>query len=138
LIGLRSPLKDGKAIVIPLLNPTAVIDGSHPSFGDPMLIDMTGRGIRSIDKAGERYLILGGDPGEGDMDTRLYAWSGAGDAPAVDLDADLGRLNGEALFATGENEIYVLSDDGNRKINGKKCKNVAADMKEFRGMRVAF
>lgn len=138
LIGLRSPLKDGKAIVIPFLNPAAVIDGSPPSFGDPILIDMVGRGIRSIDEVGERYLILGGDPGEGDLDTRLYAWSGAEDAPPVEIDADLGGLNGEALFATSANEIYVLSDDGNRKIGGKKCKNVAADKKEFRGMRVTF
>ena len=73
---------------------------------------------------------------EGDLDTRLYAWPGATDAPAQDLNTDLGGLNGEALFATGEHEVYVLSDDGNRKIDGKKCKNVDLDKKKFRGIRV--
>ena len=136
LIGLRSPLKDGKAVLIPLLNPAAVIDGADANFGDPIFIDMSGRGIRSIERVGERYLILGGDPGEGDLDSRHYAWSGAADAPAQDLNADLGGLNGEALFATGEHEVYVLSDDGNRKIDGKKCKNVDIEKREFRGIRV--
>lgn len=138
LIGLRSPLQDGKAIVIPLLNPAEVIDGAAASFGDPVLIDLSGRGIRSIERVGERYLILGGDPGEGDIETRLYSWTGgAGDA-AVDLNADMEGLNGEALFATDENEAYVLSDDGNRRIGSKKCKNVDVAKKAFRGIRVRF
>jgi hypothetical protein len=71
------------------------------------------------------------------METRLYAWAESVGATAVDLSADLGGLNGEALFETGHNEIYVLSDDGNQKIDGKKCKNTAVEKKAFRGVRVA-
>lgn len=138
LIGLRSPLKEGKAILVPLLNPAAVIDGVEPSFGDPIFIAMSGRGIRSIERVGERYLILGGDPGEGDIETRLYAWTGAAGEAAVDLDAAMDGLNGEALFAIDQNEIYVLSDDGNRRIGRKKCKNVGVEKKIFRGVRVIF
>lgn len=137
LIGLRSPLQDKKAIVIPLLNPAAVIGGASPDFGDFILIDLAERGIRSIEKVGEGYLILGGDPGEGDAETRLYGWTGVAGASAVDLNADLGGLNGEALFAADQNDLYVLSDDGERKIDGRKCKKLEVEKKVFRGIRVA-
>lgn len=131
-------MKEGKAIVIPLLNPADMTNGSAASFGDPVLIDMSGRGIRSMERVGERYLILGGDPGEGDIETRLYAWTGVAGEAAVDLNVDMEGLNGEALFATDQNEAYVLSDDGNRRIGSKKCKNVAVVKKAFRGIRVKF
>jgi hypothetical protein len=70
-IGLRNPLYDDgtekrKAIVIPLLNPDEVIEQAKPArFGEVILLDLGGRGIRSIDfvQSRKEYWITAGSTG---------------------------------------------------------------------------
>ena len=48
LIGFRSPLQEGKAIVVSLLNADAVIAGVTARFGEVTLLDLGGLSIRSM------------------------------------------------------------------------------------------
>lgn len=49
LIGLRNPLVAGRALLVPLENPEAVVNGEAARIGTPILLDLGGRGVRSIE-----------------------------------------------------------------------------------------
>ena len=79
LIGLRNPVPGGQTLVLPLLNPAAVVErGEHARFGPPAMLALGGRGIRSIeaDTAGG-YLVVAG-PIAADGPFALYRWAGPG------------------------------------------------------------
>ncbi|MCX6895841.1 MAG: DUF3616 domain-containing protein [Verrucomicrobia bacterium] len=77
LIGFRNPSPQGKALLIPLLNPDEVISGRPAQFGVVIRLDLGGRGIRDIVRQGESYLIIAG-PIDGGSDFQLYRWAGLG------------------------------------------------------------
>lgn len=123
-IGFRNPRpKDrqsgrAKAIVIPLCNPDRVIEkGEKPVFGEPMLWDLKGLGIRSMefshfDKA---CFIIAGGPDE-DVGFALYRWSGKPDSlPELERELSLAKskLTPEALIPfENSGRLLILSDDG--------------------------
>ncbi len=78
LIGFRSPLIDGKALIVPLRNPDALLKKktATPDLGEPVTLPLGGRGIRSIDYAPglHAYLIVAGPAGK-DGDFKLDKWS---------------------------------------------------------------
>jgi hypothetical protein len=89
VFGLRSPLVDGKAMLVPLTNPIAALglgeSAPQPaSFAEPILLDLGGRGFRSIewDATRRAYLIAAGPAGQG-ASFALFTWSGDPAAPAV-------------------------------------------------------
>ena len=45
LLGFRNPLKDGKAVVLPITNPAGLMvgNGARPAFGSPALLELGGR-----------------------------------------------------------------------------------------------
>ncbi|MEF8698129.1 MAG: DUF3616 domain-containing protein [Candidatus Accumulibacter sp. UW20] len=146
LIGFRNPLPQGKALLLRLKNPAAVIErAAPPVFGDPILLDLGGRAIRSIDHVGRVFLIVAG-PFDGGKESgkgfALYTWSGeAADVPQRRRDVDFGKLRPEALFAFPDRqEIYLLSDDGDEEVDGRNCKDkkVPASKKSFRGVALRF
>ncbi len=117
-IGLRNPQLDGKAIVIPLVNPQAVIeDGARPVFGAAILLELGGRGIRSMEyrRADDSYLIIAGPVDEG-CDFALYGWrleKQEQQLLAGKLGEDVGGFTPEALIIFEETgRVMVLSDDG--------------------------
>ncbi|GJE62047.1 DUF3616 domain-containing protein [Methylobacterium trifolii] len=122
LLGLRGPLVDGKAIVVPLENPAAVVEASQaPRFGSAVRLDLGGLGIRSMDwvGSGERaYVITAGPVEDGSAPFRLYWWSGRPDdlSPKLALEMWTGdNLIPEALVAfPDQTSFQILSDDGNR------------------------
>jgi hypothetical protein len=141
LIGFRNPLPQGKALLLRLKNPAAVIERAVPPvFGDPILLDLGGRAIRSIDFVGRTFLIVAGPFGgkESGKGFALYTWSGeAADVPQRRREVDFGKLRPEALFAfPGRQEIYLLSDDGDEEVDGRDCKDkkVPASRRSFRGV----
>lgn len=143
LIGFRNPRPKGKALVLPLLNPAAVIDaGAAPVFGDLIALDLGGRGIRSLEWVDGSYAIVAGPHGDRDgnsKDFAFYGWAGAGSSPVRVKDVDFGALNPEALFKLpGTDRLYVLSDDGGMPVGGASCKedSVPVDRKGFRGMTI--
>jgi hypothetical protein len=136
LIGFRSPTPDGKALVVPLLNARQVIQGQRARLGEPLLLDLGGRGMRALSTWRGRYLIVAGSVGPG-LDSRLLEWDGRYAPRPVEV--PLGDQNPEA-FVTPEDQdsFLVLSDDGARQVEGVECKRLKEPgRKSFRGLRLS-
>ncbi|MBI3347668.1 MAG: DUF3616 domain-containing protein [Burkholderiales bacterium] len=134
LIGLRNPIPQGKAIVVQLLNPAALVDGKGPArFGAALRLDLGGRGVRSIERIGSSYLIAAGPPADTGS-FALYRWSGkATDAP-IPLKLDLGTLRPEGLLAWPDGQVMLLSDDGGAMVGKKACKDADKARRSFRAL----
>lgn len=121
LIGLRAPLRkeNGKerAIIVPLKNPAAVVDGgAAPDVGSPVTINLGGRGIRSIDQLGKSgsadYIIVAGPVADAEG-FALFRWAGPGKEPVEISGVNLKGLTLEgAMLVPGQNVVQLLSDDG--------------------------
>lgn len=138
LIGLRSPTPEGRALLVPLLNPNELVLGESPRFGDPILLDLGGLGLRGIGSTGRTYYVVAG-PGEEKAASRLFTWDGGNAAPRPVSGVTFTGLNPEAICfqdVEGRSDFLVLSDDGNRKFNGKEGKDLPASQRQFRAFRV--
>jgi hypothetical protein len=137
LIGLRNPLRQGRALLVPLLNPGELIEGGSARFGAPVEIDLDQRGIRSIERAGASYVIAAG-PTADTGSFALFSWSGRpGDAPTLIPGIKLRDLRPEALFAIpGSKTVQVLSDDGGLMVGGVECKKLPAARQHFRNLTI--
>lgn len=124
-IGFRNPRTVNKqtgreeAIVVPLQNPSAVIErGEAPVFGEPLLWDLRGLGIRSMEYLPYHkayFIIAGGPDDDNEGGFALYCWSGkSGEKPALVRKLDLaGGLSPEAVVPfAGSDRLLLLSDDG--------------------------
>jgi hypothetical protein len=127
-IGFRNPRpKWGEkrrrhAIVAVLKNPSEVVEkNAAPKFGDPVLLDLGGRGVRSIAYSDERGLcwIVAG-PHDGDDDFALYRWSGRRGEKAEPIGPL--RVEGEVfspealVLLPGSRQMLLLSDDGTQPV----------------------
>jgi hypothetical protein len=123
-IGFRNPRpKDrqsgrAKAIVIPLLNPDRIIEyGEKPVFGEPMLWDLNGLGIRGMEYSFfcKTFFIIAGGP-DGDEGFVLYRWSGKAESPPElqrELNFDRSEFSPETLIPFEKSgRLLMLSDDG--------------------------
>jgi Protein of unknown function (DUF3616) len=132
LVGFRSPVPGGRALLVPLRNPAAMIERGQPAdVGRPIDLDLGGRGIRSIASWRGEYWIVAGSP-LGRAESRLYRWDGSG-APVWVESVRFGDLNPEALAEVsvgGRNGLLVLSDDGERDAGGRPCKKLKDDTKK--------
>lgn len=135
LIGLRNPLAQQRALIIPLDNPDQVISGQRAHFGEAFELNLGQRGIRSIERLGTGYLIVAGPTGDNGSFT-LFRWSGVrGDAPSQISAVELKNLRPEALLAIpGGNRVQLLSDDGGVVIGGIECKKLPAADQTFRSL----
>lgn len=140
LIGFRNPIPDGKALIVPLLNPGDLIDGQPAQFGDPVQLDLGGLGIRSITLWHDKYMIVAGSFEEG-RNPRLFVWDGGSDKPRLIRGLDLTGLNPEAIAfqdESGIERLYLVSDDGTVKIAGKDCKRLRNPfLKQFRAVCIS-
>jgi hypothetical protein len=141
LVGFRNPVRRGKALLVPLENPADVLSGEKARFGEPIDLDLGGRGIRSIERIGETFWIVAGQTGDKkkcDKDAfALYRWSGQKDEAAKRVkDIDLDDLSPEALFVWPNGKLQILSDDGELSIDGKECKDLDEDERGFRSIVV--
>lgn len=147
LIGLRSPLAHHKAIAIPLENPRDVVNGTAPPrLGEPLEFDLDRLGIRSMEKVGDVYWIVGGPKGPGEEKTKkkstarkeafkLFSWSGRlSDEPVFNRDLPEG-MNFEALFEMN-GKLWVLADDGQVKQKSTECKDLLEGEQQFRGLSI--
>ncbi|HEU4578525.1 MAG TPA: DUF3616 domain-containing protein [Polyangiaceae bacterium] len=134
LIGFRSPIPGGQALLVPLLNPEAAVGDGPLRFGEPIELDLGGLGVRSLSYWRGRYLIAAG-PAGGDGPHRLYGWQGPGTRAELLAEQAFANASPEAFFTPESNaEILVLSDDGNRVLRGKPCKKTHKRHRRFRGV----
>ncbi|WP_026602031.1 DUF3616 domain-containing protein [Methylomonas sp. 11b] len=131
LIGFRNPLaggntengylKNGKAILVHLLNPLALLQGQAAQFAEPIELDLDGLGIRDIAWHQDHlYLIVAGPfhANEKRLEKHwLYLWdSASGELERLEH-IDLGDLNIEAafFFPSQNDRVELLTDDGAKK-----------------------
>lgn len=122
LIGFRNPLSAaGRALLVPMQNPAEVIDKGKPFQWGPLIeLDLHGRGIRSIEKVGRQWLIVGGPTGDLTSSKAtprfaLFSWAGPGSdsKPVFVQGFDDPRFHPEGMFEdTDRQELVLLSDDG--------------------------
>ncbi len=101
LLGLRSPLVDGKALLIPVTNPVAALglgeSAPQPlALTEPVLLDLGGRSFRSIEWDAVRgvYLIIAGSADDR-IDYRFFTWTGeVKDAPVPVTTGGAGKAAG--------------------------------------------
>jgi hypothetical protein len=105
LIGLRSPVVDGHALVVPLRlrNPRGAFTGANLEVegGGAIRLPFNGAGIRSIDydeRSKAFHVITGAGPNAERLDFKLWAWDGNADRPSLrELDAYDRRLKPEGF-----------------------------------------
>ncbi len=124
LIGFRSPLNGGRAIIASIDNPTGIFDaGEAPRVSTALVeLDLGGHGIRGlsyIPALGE-YLVIGGPVSREPAHFDLWLWSGQQGAPArrVTVVGQAGLEHAEGASPAvidGVERIVIVSDDGNRK-----------------------
>ena len=114
-IGFRNPRPGGKAMLLPLLNPEALIGEAEvsPRFGEPIYFDLGGLGIRAMEYSPfhrDHIIIAGSHSGKGS--SQLYRWSGEIDSPARRIRA-LGSFNPETVLVDPASGLLrFFSDDG--------------------------
>jgi len=118
LIGLRAPLRDGEALVIPFKNPRAMVEdpSTPPDFGAAIPVKLQGRGFRSMETLGSgtaEYAIVAGPVSDSAKGFALFRWSGPGTDPVEVKGVDLTGIKPEAAMSVpGQNLLQLLSDDG--------------------------
>jgi len=137
LIGFRNPIPRGRALLVPLLNPTAMISGMNAQLGEPILLDLGGQGIRDIGFWHGKYLIISGSYDAQGI-SHLYLWKGGNSKPELMPRIDLEGFNPEALvvYPRSSNAFQLLSDDGTRMLAGISCKRLSSAERCFRGLWV--
>lgn len=123
LIGFRSPLQNGRALIARVVNLAAVFDSDEAPQIAPVLdeLDLGGHGIRGLSyvPAIGAFLIVGGPASREDATFDLWCWSGQPDSSArrVTIPGLSGLAKAEGVspaLIDGVERIIVVSDDGNR------------------------
>ncbi|HEY8942624.1 MAG TPA: DUF3616 domain-containing protein [Polyangiaceae bacterium] len=134
LLGFRSPIPEGRALLVRMLNPQAMLAGERVRFSEPFLLDLQGLGVRSLSTWGKRFLIIAGPSGDGGP-FGLFRFDGrtaVEPVPGLDFEG----FGPEGFFTPeSRDELMVLSDDGTRVMHGKACKKLKdTKLKSFRGV----
>ncbi len=123
LIGFRSPLRDGRALIASIENPSAIFESDEAPRIAPLLdeLDLGGHGIRGLSyvPAMGAYLVIGGPTSREPANFDLWRWSGEPGAPASRVRVpglgSLEKAEGVSPAVIGGIErIVIVSDDGNR------------------------
>lgn len=120
LLGLRSPVVDGQALVVPLKLRDAKaafsFDNLEVEGRKAIRLPLNGAGIRSIEYDDARkafFLITGAGPNSEKMDFKLWEWSG-NEAPALrEMDTFDRRLKPEGItrVANGNRDfVFIVFD----------------------------
>lgn len=123
LIGFRSPLIDGRALLACLENPADVFERDAVPRIAPSVIrlDLAGHGFRGLAwlAALGGYLIVSGPVAREQVQFRLWFWSGHANDPArrVSVPGLEGYEHAEGISSArldGQQKIILVSDDGDR------------------------
>lgn len=140
LIGFRSPLHDGRAIIASVENPTEIFEaGESPRIATTLdELDLGGHGIRGLSyvpSLGE-YLLIGGPVSRAQAQFDLWLWSGRPGASArqATVPGLLGLEHAEGVSPAvigGVERIIIVSDDGNRQ-EGRCARYMLLDASQLR------
>ena len=120
LVGLRSPLLEGRALLARIARPAALFEAGQPECR-LIVLALAGHGMRALahvpDLGG--YLIVSGPVGRAPEPFRVWRWSGRDDAAPSPLWPPDGTdwAHAEGLCPArlaGESVLVVVSDDGDR------------------------
>ena len=137
------------ALVIPILNLVSLAASGGPPgstmLGNPIELDLYGRGIRSLEGNSNGFLIIGGPAGPAvglyPQDFRLYTWNGDPEQNPVQRAADLFGLNPEGIIGlpeapwNNEAEIAVVSDNGTTVFYGDGIPAKSLTIRNFKKSR---
>ncbi|MDM0078152.1 DUF3616 domain-containing protein [Variovorax sp. J2P1-59] len=124
LVGFRSPLHEGRAIIARIVNPTAMFEANEEPRVSAELdeLDLDGHGIRALSflPALGQYLVVGGPVSREPGQFSLWLWNGRGSNAvyrvAVQALRDLAHTEGVSpATIDGAAGIVLVSDDGDRK-----------------------
>lgn len=124
LVGFRSPLLDGAAIITCIANPSAIFDaGEAPRLSGGLLtLDLGGQGIRGMAWIASLggYLLISGPASQADQAFGLWFWNGQPGSPARRVAVPglqhFERAEGvSAAFIDGVARVVIVSDDGKRE-----------------------
>jgi len=136
LIGFRSPNPQSQALLAPLSNPADTLNGRPPIFGNPILLDLGGNGVRALFRQGQTYYVMSGSALSGGT-PRLYRWDGHSapqPIPLPGLPADATPEGLTTILWNGQVVLLAISDDGTRLVHGKPAKTLADPaLRTFRG-----
>ena len=121
LLGLRSPVVDGHALVVPLKmrdeKAPFTFDNLEVEGGKAIRLPLSGAGIRSIEYDEARkafFLITGAGPNSEKMDFKTWEWSGNGATPTLrELETFDRRLKPEGItrFTNGARDfVFIVFD----------------------------
>ena len=140
LIGFRSPLQGGLALIASVDNPAEIFEADAPPQVSSLLqtLDMGGQGIRGMAfVAGlQGYLLIGGPSSRmQDAAFSLWFWSGQPEAPArrVTVPGLQGLAHAEGISTAlidGEARILIVSDEGDRE-NGRCARFVLLSIEQL-------
>lgn len=123
LIGFRSPLRDGRALIASVENPCAIFESDEAPQIAPLLeeLDLGGQGIRGLSyvPAMGAYVVIGGPASREPAHFDLWRWSGEPGAPAQRVTVrglrSFEKAEGVSpAIVGGMQRIVIVSDDGNR------------------------
>ncbi|MBO3706154.1 MAG: DUF3616 domain-containing protein [Candidatus Accumulibacter sp.] len=123
MLGFRSPLVDGRAIIACIDNPDAMFDaGRAPQIASELFrLDLQGHGIRAVAHVPllDGYLVVAGPVGRERTQFALWFWRGGHeDLPQrVSMHGLPGFAHAEGVGAAligGRQWIIIVSDDGSR------------------------
>jgi len=121
LLGLRSPVVEGQALVVPLKLRDAKaafsFDNLEVEGGKAIRLALGGAGIRSIEFDESRkafFMITGAGPNSEKMDFKVWEWSGNGAVPTLrEMETFDRRLKPEGItrFSNGAKDfIFIVFD----------------------------
>jgi hypothetical protein len=140
LVGFRSPLQAGLALIASVENPVAIFEsGEEPQVsGKLQTLDLGGDGIRGMAWVASlgAYLVISGPTSPADGAFGLWFWNGKPNGPArrVSVDGLQGLERAEGVSTAvmdGVERIVIVSDDGNRE-KGKCAQFILLDLGQLR------
>ena len=139
LIGFRSPLHDGRAIIASIENPSGIFESEElPRLAaDLDELDLGGHGIRGLSyvpSIGE-YLVISGPISREPGQFALWLWNGrqGGSARRVTVPGLEGLARAEGVSPAvidGVVRIIIVSDDGNREA-GRSANYLLLDLDQL-------
>ncbi|WP_257453791.1 DUF3616 domain-containing protein [Archangium lipolyticum] len=136
VLGFRNPKSGSSALMVTLTNPDEVVGGARAKFGQALLVNLGGYGIRGMAWSGshQAVLILSGPHDDSNGPFALWKWSGdASSAPVkvLDLTAPSSSSPEGVIPYPGTKDVRLLLDMGSHQINGTDCKDASSSSQYF-------